>query len=117
MTQEASNMNAPDPKPFSLDINDPEDAELIQYFLSELPNRVESIIEAMSADDLEELRRIAHQLKGAAPGFGFPQIGSAASKLEGRIRGLDDTVEHFERIRAETESLVALCQSYITQSP
>ena len=109
-------MNAPDPNAFSLDINDPEDAELIEYFLGELPERVDAITQAVSSEDVEELGRLAHQLKGAAPGFGFPAIGSAAAQLEGSIRQLDDSTEDIKLVQAEVESLVSLCQSYISQS-
>ncbi len=107
-------MNAPDPNAFSLDINDPEDAELIEYFLGELPEKVSAITSAVIDEDIKELGRIAHQLKGAAPGFGFPAIGSAAAQLEGSIRELDDTVANMKSIQAEVEGLLSLCQSYIT---
>jgi len=109
-------MSAPDPNAFSLDINDPEDAELIEYFLGELPDRVDAINQASSSDDVDQLGRLAHQLKGAAPGFGFPAIGSAAAKLEGSIRELDQSTEDINIVRAEVENLVLLCQSYISQT-
>lgn len=108
-------MNAPDPNAFSLDINDPEDAELIEYFLSELPEKVTAINSAVTDADLGQLGRIAHQLKGAAPGFGFPAIGSAAAELEGRIRDLDDSIVNVKTVHAEIESLLSLCHSYITK--
>lgn len=106
-------MTAPDPNAYSLDINDPEDAELIEYFLGELPGRVDAINDAATNDDLEQLKTIAHQLKGSAPSFGFPAIGSAAGELEGNIRSLDDSISDFEAIRGEVDSLVSLCQSYL----
>ncbi len=107
-------MNAPDPNAFSLNINDPEDAELIEYFLGELPQKVEAINSAAVDEDVEQLGRLAHQLKGAAPGFGFPAIGTAAAKLEGSIRELDESSQDVESVRAQIEGLVSLCQSYIT---
>ncbi|MCR9076371.1 MAG: Hpt domain-containing protein [Phycisphaerales bacterium] len=106
-------MNAPDPNAFSLDINDPEDAELIEYFLSELPTRVDTIMAAFTNDDFQGLARIAHQLKGAAPGFGFPQIGVQAAKLEQQIKGVADPTESLETLRSEVDQLVSLCNSYI----
>ncbi len=108
-------MNAPDPNAFSLDINDPEDAELIRYFLGELPSKVDAINAAASHDNFEQLGRIAHQLKGAAPGFGFPAIGSAAGRLDEQIRGLDASEDSIRQIRMQVESLVSLCQSFITK--
>lgn len=109
-------MNAPDPNAYSLDINDPADAELIEYFLSELPERVDTILAAFTNDDYSELQRVAHQLKGAAPGFGFPKIGSQAGLLEQQLRGLGDPVDSIETIRSEVDRLVLLCNSYINPS-
>ncbi len=109
-------MNAPDPNAFSLDIDDPEDAELIQYFLSELPDRVGTIIAAFTNDDFCELERIAHQLKGAAPGFGFPQIGTQAAQLEHQLKGVADPTESIDTLRSQVDQLVSLCNSYINPS-
>lgn len=110
-------MTAPDPKAYSLDINDPDDAELIEYFLGELPDRVESINCATSKADVQELGRLSHQLKGAAPGFGFDKIGEAAGEIEGQIRAMGDSKGDIEAIRSDVEGLIALCQSYINASP
>ncbi len=110
-------MNAPDPNAFSLDINDPDDAELIEYFLEELPDKVEIITTAVASEDVEALGRISHQLKGSAAGFGFPTIGTAAGVLEGHIRELGDSAEAISSVQSEIESLVSLCQSYISSNP
>ena len=109
-------MNVPDPNVFSLDINDPDDAELIEYFRSELPDRVDSIMAAFTNDDFSELERIAHQLKGAAPGFGFPSIGSEAAKLEAPLKGCPDPTGQISELRASVDQLVSLCNSYINHS-
>ena len=109
-------MTSPDPHAFSLDINDPEDAELIEYFISVLPERVDSIVAAFTNDDFESLQRVAHQLKGAAPGYGFPSIGSEAGKLEQQLRDSGNPVEQIETLRSQVESLVSLCNSYINPS-
>ena len=109
-------MSVPDPNAFSLDINDPADAELIEYFLGELPERVDEISAAFSNDDFDHLERLAHQLKGAAPGFGFPAIGSEAGKLESQIREISDPADGVDELRSQVESLVALCQSFINPS-
>lgn len=109
-------MTVPDPNAFSLDINDPQDAELIEYFLGELPERIDAIMVAFTNDDLQGLGRLAHQLKGAAPGFGFPQIGAQASKLEEQIRNTCDPAESVDSLRSHVESLISMCKSYIDHS-
>jgi HPt (histidine-containing phosphotransfer) domain-containing protein len=109
-------MTAPDPNVFSLDINDPDDAELIEYFRSELPARVDSIMAAFTNDEFGELERIAHQLKGAAAGFGFPSIGVEAAKLEEQIKGSTDLTGEISELRARVDQLVSLCNSYMNPS-
>ncbi len=110
-------MTTPDPEAYSLDINDPDDAELIEYFLGELPDRVDSLNTAVNNADIEELGRLSHQLKGAAPGFGFDKIGSVAGEIEGQIRAMGDSKSDIDSIRADVDALVALCQSYISTNP
>ncbi len=65
---------------------DPEMDGIVFLFVSELPQRIEGIQSALAASDWERLRTLAHQLKGAAGGYGFPQLGSAAALVEQGIR-------------------------------
>ena len=61
---------------------DPEMAEITAAFVGALPARAQALQAAQSAGDLEGLKRLAHQLKGAAGGYGFPRISAAAAALE-----------------------------------
>ncbi len=65
---------------------DPEMDGIVWLFVSELPQRVASIQAALAASDWEGLRTLAHQLKGAAGGYGFPQLGAAAALIDQGIR-------------------------------
>ncbi len=88
--------------------NDPEMAELVAYFCGELGKRVARLEEAVAAGDLATLQTISHQLKGSAPGFGFPDVGRCAGDVESLIRGV--TCPDLERIQAATAELVDLCR-------
>lgn len=92
--------------------NDPEFAELIDYFKGELPSRVRSLESCAAERDLEGLQRLAHQLKGAAPGFGFSDVGEAARKVEESLRVADPAERSLDRIRGELDALISLCRSY-----
>lgn len=107
-------MNAPDPSSFSLDPTNEDDAALISYFVSELPKRIQTLREATDARDLENIQRIAHQLKGAAPSFGFPAIGSAARDLENATHAA--TVGSIDLLSTEINALINLCLSYTKES-
>jgi response regulator RpfG family c-di-GMP phosphodiesterase len=66
---------------------DPELAELIPRFVQSLGARAVSLREAADKHDFAVVRRIAHQIKGAAGGYGFAPISAAAELLE---RALED---------------------------
>jgi|SRR4051812_2071887 HPt (histidine-containing phosphotransfer) domain-containing protein len=61
---------------------DPDMAELVALFVAELPSRVDAIRQAATPNDWNEVRLLAHQLKGAGGSYGFPQITAAAAELE-----------------------------------
>ena len=66
--------------------DEPEMAELIETFVTELPYRVARLEAALLDQDRETLASLAHQLKGAGGGYGFPKISVAAAQLESIIR-------------------------------
>ena len=95
--------------------DDPEMGELIELFLSALPDRVASLSAAWEGQDLVALGRLSHQLKGSASGYGFPAIGDAAGVLESTLRSREqgDTTA-VEAVKEGLESLVRLCERACT---
>ena len=55
---------------------------LINIFLTNIPDRLVELREALSASDLEEIRRQAHSLKGAASSVGAKRVGKTAFDME-----------------------------------
>jgi len=55
---------------------------LIQLFLGEAPELIETMRKALQQSDLVELARTAHSLKGAASNFAAYRTANAASKVE-----------------------------------
>ncbi|MCP4446067.1 MAG: response regulator [Myxococcales bacterium] len=84
--------------------DDPDMFELVNEFVASLPERIERMYAACERGDVEELRRLAHHIKGAAGGYGFQPITDAASKLEEAV----DTSDLAKVTRA-LERLTALC--------
>ena len=60
----------------------PATARLVEKFLSRLEERITAIRAAADTEDRAQLKTLAHQLKGAAGGYGYPQISEAAKTLE-----------------------------------
>lgn len=86
--------------------NDPSEADLLEAFVGSLPARVDALrVARASAGTGEEMARLSHQLKGAAGGYGFPDITRAAAKLEGALRAHEpDAV-----VDAALRELAGLC--------
>jgi len=66
--------------------DDPDMLELVQGFAADLPGRAREIEGRLDASALEDVQRLAHQLKGAGGGYGFPQITETAAALEQAIK-------------------------------
>lgn len=85
--------------------DDPEMAEIVQAFTEELPERVRALEAALEAQNLETLRVLAHQLKGAAGGYGFPMLTSAAAGVEAVVK----TNEDLSVLQQQVTALIDLC--------
>ncbi len=80
--------------------------ELIEMFVEELPERASSIAKALAEADFATLQTLAHRLKGAAGGYGFPTISDAAQALEQTCEGDRD----LKKLTAQTEQISTACQ-------
>src|SRR5882672_10523515 len=73
--------------------NDPDMLEIVREFAAELPARIAKLESHLAAGEMCELQTLAHQLKGAGGGYGFPQITDLAASLEAALKqGLDAPV-------------------------
>lgn len=93
--------------------DDPEMRELVELFVSELPERVSALASAWDDRDANALTRLAHQMKGAAPGYGFDVLGSAAAKIEDRLRDASDPEAELSSVKQELDTLLDLCRRAI----
>lgn len=84
--------------------DDPDMMELVEFFVQQMPDRVASLQSSIDSGSLDELKTLAHQLKGAGGSYGFPQITESARRLEEQATGAD-----IEAIRRSVDELVDLC--------
>ncbi|MBI1248081.1 hypothetical protein GC197_09595 [bacterium] len=88
------------------DFGDDEDlGELVEMFISEIPDRVQSMMEAAEASDWDQLCRIAHQMKGAAGSYGFGEVTNVAAVVESACREGASA----ETIQRSLQELVSMC--------
>ena len=72
-------------------------------FVDEMPDRIDSIRLAHASGDVDRLRRLAHQLKGAAGSHGFHPISDTAARLEDSIRSGCPEEQVYQEVMALTE--------------
>jgi HPt (histidine-containing phosphotransfer) domain-containing protein len=85
--------------------SDPDYRDILELFADALPERKRSLVDAFRDGNMRELGTLAHQLKGAGGGFGFPGLTAHAADLESACKtGSPD------RIAAELDRLLAYLQ-------
>jgi histidine phosphotransfer protein HptB len=90
--------------------DDPDMREIVQEFVEDLKERTREIEQALANRSYDQLRTLAHQLKGAGGGYGFDAITDSAGQLEHALKeGADDaTIEGFTRHLCETLGAVVI---------
>jgi PAS domain S-box-containing protein len=73
--------------------DDPDVAPLIRPFVERLAGQLTAMRKALDEHDHEELRRMAHKLKGAGGSYGFRQLTDVCRVLEDAARAHDSTTE------------------------
>lgn len=66
----------------SLLAEDPIVGPLIPTFVRTLPQRMTALQHAEQQSDWREIANVAHQMAGAAGGYGFPELGKVAARIE-----------------------------------
>lgn len=77
--------------------------DLVEDFVGELPGRIEELRAAHRRLDWEQLRMLAHRLKGAAGSYGYPSLSALAAEMEAHFDARRD--EALERQLRDLEAL------------
>jgi len=93
----------------SLYANDPAMKEVVEEFIGDIPERVRSIRTAFESGNRVDLTRLAHQLRGAGAGYGYPALTSAAGALEDQLRALSSDGA-LSAVAQEVDELIMLCE-------
>ena len=86
--------------------DDPDLADVLEQFVAGLDTQVTAMREALDGSYHEELQRLAHQLKGAGGGYGYPALTEEAAILEQAAKAGDT-----EQARLTLRRLTDLCQA------
>jgi len=77
--------------------------EIVEEFIERLHEKLNAMRQALASQDLAELARLAHWLKGAGGTAGFPAFSQPAKRLESLVR--DQRYSEIEGAIAEIEQL------------
>lgn len=93
-------------------VGDPDMAELVDLFVTELPERMLAASQAWSEQRFDDVRRVAHQLRGASASYGFPTIGEAAGRVEDSLHALSENslTTDLRGVQAQIDELTNLCR-------
>lgn len=86
---------------------EPELRELMTIFVTGLRDRADAMEASLERRDLERLVALAHQLKGSARAYGFPQLTDQAAALETAVA----SGQHLDQVRAQVACVVELCRA------
>lgn len=101
-----ADLAAPYPDSKLLLRNNPALRRMLNEFLGELPGRMAELRLAQAKEDLGELGRRAHAMKGTSLMYGCREIGETAGLLESAVREGQDG-DLIEGLMAELEELIA----------
>jgi HPt (histidine-containing phosphotransfer) domain-containing protein len=105
-------MNSPQPHDAlgpirSLFADDPDMVDLVQMFVEEMTERIAALEAAAKAVDRQSLKTLAHQLKGAAGGYGFPALGEVAALVEAAATTSEGDLS---QLTQRVEQLISICR-------
>ena len=83
---------------------DPDVADMVASFVRVAGSRADAIQSAIAHGDFATMRRLVHQLKGAAGGYGFPSITEQAKAVEAALATGDQG-----KVGSAVQALSALC--------
>lgn len=90
---------------------DPDMAELVGMFVGDLPQRMDAVAKAWEQRRADDLKRIAHQLRGSSASYGFPTIGNAAGRIEDALRDLaSKNQSDLSSLQSTVDELINLCK-------
>lgn len=60
-------------------------AELRRVYVASLPGKLDEVASAIARRSLEDVRTLAHRLRGTAGSYGMPGFGEAVGAIEDRV--------------------------------
>lgn len=97
------------------DIMEDEFHTLIDTFLSDSSSKIEGLAAAIGAADAEEVRKLAHSLKGSSSNICASQLTEYARQLEhmGKEGSTEGAQDVFEKLKMEFDEVAVILKNEI----
>ena len=79
-------------------------------FVDDLYERMKAVKTAFETADEDQLRHLAHQIKGSAGGYGFGPIGDVAAELEYELLREEADIS---QVQERVEDLASICRAAV----
>jgi HPt (histidine-containing phosphotransfer) domain-containing protein len=93
--------------------DDPEMADIVTEFVDALPTRVRNLQDAWREKAWDQLRTIAHQLKGAGGSYGYPTLSELGATMEQSFKA--QRAEQFDAWITTLNSLIEAARAGLTR--
>lgn len=88
--------------------SDPAIAKILHVFLDSLPGMLSDLRYALQGGDAATMASLAHQLKGAGGGYGYPTVSDVSAQLEQMAKD-----EDWELIATTLVRLESICAAVL----
>lgn len=96
-------------------IEDEDLRDIVEEFVQNLDDRMEEFKQAHATMDWEHLTTLAHQLKGAAGSYGYPDISDLCAGMERQFRA--QQADEITTMLNGLNELVAAAREGLTEVP
>lgn len=90
---------------------------MFTVFISQEPKRIQEIRDALTSQDVEKLRHLAHALKGGAATMGVERVRDCCLEIENASKGQDlqAAMTHFDTLEVEMHHAYAFMFNYLAE--
>lgn len=92
--------------------DDPDMLDLVREFVDGLSAQIDALGDAVRQSNWEQLRLLAHRLKGACGSYGYPDLSSGAAHIEAAFAQAD--ADAMQRALDELRTLASAAEAGLT---
>ena len=115
VTSYQKTMSENEPIVSTMQDDDPEFQNIIDLFLTNLPEMMINIMLAYEGEQRDKLKSLCHELKGASGSLGFPQLMDISARIEVQLRegSLENLADNVNELHSISNRIIAGYKNHI----